>query len=123
MSTRVQLRRPYGDNGFHEDYTAHVRGEPIGCAVLITSNAAGQTQRVAANYRPRTSLLLMSRLLGENFAGAPIPSTSSPTSPETSVARTSSVALDRNRVVDPPARAAGARRLALFGELDWRVGT
>jgi hypothetical protein len=23
---------PYGDNGFLEDYTAHVRGEPIACA-------------------------------------------------------------------------------------------
>ena len=62
---------PYGDNGFLEDYTARVRGEPIGCAVLITSNAAGQTQHVAANYRPRSSLLLLSRLLGEKFAGTP----------------------------------------------------
>jgi hypothetical protein len=25
---------PYGDNGWLEDYTAQVRGEPIGCAVL-----------------------------------------------------------------------------------------
>ena len=62
---------PYGDNGFLEDYTARVRGEPIGCAVLITSIAAGQTQHVAANYRPRSSLLLLSRLLGEKFAGTP----------------------------------------------------
>jgi hypothetical protein len=29
--------------------------------VLVTSNAAGQTQHIAANYRPRSSLLLMSR--------------------------------------------------------------
>jgi hypothetical protein len=62
---------PYGDNGWLEDYTAQVGGEPIGCAVLITSNDAGQTQHVAANYRPRSSLLLMSRLLGEKFAGTP----------------------------------------------------
>jgi hypothetical protein len=39
--------------------------------VLVTSNAAGQTQHVAAIYRPRSSLLLMSRLLGEKFAGTP----------------------------------------------------
>ena len=62
---------PYGDNGFLEDYTARVRGEPLGSAVLITSNAAGQTQHVAVNYRPRSSLLLVSRLLGEHFAGTP----------------------------------------------------
>ena len=62
---------PYGDDGFLEDYTAQVRGEPIGCAVLITINAAGQTEHVAANYRPRSSLLLLSRLLGEKFVGTP----------------------------------------------------
>jgi hypothetical protein len=62
---------PYGDNGFLEDYTAQVRGEPIGCVALVTRNAAGQTRHIAANYRPRNSLLLMSRLLGEKFAGTP----------------------------------------------------
>jgi hypothetical protein len=59
----------YGDNGL-EDYTAQVRGEPIGCVVLVTRNAAGQAQHIAANYRPRSSLLLMSRLVGEKFAGS-----------------------------------------------------
>ena len=63
---------PYGDNGFLEDYVAAVRGEPIGCVVLVTRNAAGQTQHVVASYRPRSSLLLFSRLLGEKFAGTPI---------------------------------------------------
>ena len=62
---------PVGGNGLLEDYTAQVRGEPIGCAVLITKNAAGQTQHVAANYRPRSSLLLLSRLVGEKIAGTP----------------------------------------------------
>ena len=62
---------PYGDNGFLEDYTAQVRGEPIGCVVLVTRNAAGQTQHIVANYRPRSSLLLLSRLMGEKFAGTP----------------------------------------------------
>ena len=45
---------PYGDNGFLEDYVAKVNGEPIGCVVLVTRNAAGQTQHVVASYRPRT---------------------------------------------------------------------
>ena len=61
----------YGDDGFLEDYIARVDGEPIGCAVLITVNAAGQTQHVAANYRPRSSLLLLSRLVGEKLEGTP----------------------------------------------------
>jgi hypothetical protein len=62
---------PYRDNGWLEDYAAQVRGEPIGCVVLVTRNAAGQAQHIAANYRPRSSLLLLSRLLGEKFAGTP----------------------------------------------------
>ena len=62
---------PYGDNGFLEDYVAQVRGEPIGCVVLVTRNAAGQTQHVVASYRPRSSLLLLSRLLREKFADEP----------------------------------------------------
>jgi hypothetical protein len=62
---------PWGDNSFLEDYTARVRGEPIGCVVLVSRNAAGQTQHIAANYRPRSSLLLLSRLVGEKLAGTP----------------------------------------------------
>jgi hypothetical protein len=62
---------PSGDNGWLEDYIAQVRSEPIGCVVLVTRNADGQTQHIAANYRPRSSLLLVSRLLGEKFAGTP----------------------------------------------------
>ena len=63
---------PYGNDGFLEDYVARVNGEAIGCVVLVTRNAAGQTQQVVASYRPRTSLLLFARLLGEKFAGTPI---------------------------------------------------
>jgi hypothetical protein len=63
---------PWGDNGFIEDYVAQVRGGPIACLALITRNADGQTQHIAANYRPLSSLLLLSRLVGEQFAGTPI---------------------------------------------------
>jgi hypothetical protein len=62
---------PWGDNGFIEDYTARVRGEPIGSLVLITKNASGQTQHIAVGYRPRSSLLLLSRLAGEKLADTP----------------------------------------------------
>jgi hypothetical protein len=61
----------YGENGFLEDYTAQVRGEQIGNVVLVTRNAAGQAQHIVANYRPRNTLLLLSRLIGEHFAGTP----------------------------------------------------
>jgi len=67
----VNFAGPWGEDRFLEDYTAQVRGEPIGCVVLITRNAAGKAQHVAANYRPRSSLLLLSRLVGEKLAGTP----------------------------------------------------
>ena len=63
---------PCGEHGFLEDYVAKVNGQPIGCVVLVTRNAAGQTQHVVASYRPLRSLLLFSRLLREKFAGSPI---------------------------------------------------
>ena len=46
-------------------------GEQIGNVVLVTRNAAGQAQHIVANYRPRTTLLLLSRLIGEHLAGTP----------------------------------------------------
>ena len=63
---------PIGANGLLEDYTAQVRGQSVSCVVLITRNAAGQTQHIVANYRPRSSLLLLSRLVGEKLAGTPL---------------------------------------------------
>jgi hypothetical protein len=60
---------PCGDNGWLEDYIAQVAGEPLGCVVLVTRNAGGQTQHIVASYRPRSSVLLFARLLGQKFAG------------------------------------------------------
>jgi hypothetical protein len=62
----------YGDNGFLEIYTAQVHGEPASVVVTVTSNAAGQAQHVVVNHRPRSSVLLISSLLGERFAGTPL---------------------------------------------------
>ena len=62
---------PYGENGWLEDYTAGVRGEPIGNVTVVTRNASGQAQHIVGNYRPRSTLLLLSRLIGEHFAGTP----------------------------------------------------
>ena len=71
-SQEFNFAGPYGENSFLEDYTASVRGEQVGNVVLVTRNAAGQAQHIAANYRPRHTLLLLSRLIGEHFADSPL---------------------------------------------------
>jgi len=62
----------YGDNGFLEDYTTQVRGEPAGVVVTVTRNAAGQAEHLVVNHRPRSSVLLLARLCGEKFGGTPL---------------------------------------------------
>jgi hypothetical protein len=62
---------PCGANSFIEDYTAEVRGRPLGCLHLVTFNAEGQTQHIAAHYRPLSSLMFFSRLLRERLAATP----------------------------------------------------
>ena len=59
----------YGENGFIEDYTCQIRGEPTSVVVTVTRNAAGQAQHLVVNHRPRSSVLLFARLMGEKFAG------------------------------------------------------
>ena len=61
----------YGDNGFLENYTTRIQGEPTGVVVIVARNAAGQAQHVVVNHRPRSSLLLVARLMGEKFTGTP----------------------------------------------------
>jgi hypothetical protein len=68
----INFTGDYGDRYFVEDYTSQVRGEPFGAIGVITRNAAGQTQHIVVNQRPRSTLLLVSRLLGEKFAGTPL---------------------------------------------------
>jgi hypothetical protein len=71
-SQEFNFAGPYGENGFLEDYTAQVRGgEQIGNVVLVIRNAAGQAQHIVGNYRPRSTLLLLSRLIGEKLVGTP----------------------------------------------------
>jgi hypothetical protein len=68
---RFNFAGPYGEKGFLEDYTALVNGETIGNVVLVTRNPAGQAQHIVANYRPRSTLLALSQLIGDHFAGTP----------------------------------------------------
>jgi hypothetical protein len=62
---------PWGDDSFIEDYTAEVRGAPVGAIHMITFNADGEAQHIIVNYRPLSSLMFFSRLLRERFAGTP----------------------------------------------------
>ena len=47
------------------------QGAEAARTILVTRNAAGQTQHIVASYRPRSSLLLLSRLVGEKLADTP----------------------------------------------------
>ncbi len=62
---------PWGGDSFIEDYTARVGGMPLGCLHLVTFNADGEAQHIAAHYRPLSSLMVCSRLLRERLAGTP----------------------------------------------------
>jgi hypothetical protein len=62
----------YGENGFLEDYTCQIRGQPTSVIVTVTRNAAGQAQHLVVNHRPRSSVLLFARVMGERFAGTPL---------------------------------------------------
>jgi hypothetical protein len=55
-----------------EDYTTRVQGLPTGVVVTVARNAAGQAQHIVVNHRPRSSMLLVSRLLGKRFDGTPL---------------------------------------------------
>ena len=62
---------PCGESGFLEDYSCSVRGMPTYVVVLVSFNAAAQTQRVVVNHRPRSAMLQFSRLMLEHFTGTP----------------------------------------------------
>jgi hypothetical protein len=68
---RINFAGQYNDDSYLEDYNATVCGEPIGAFVRVARNPAGQAQHIAAGYRPRKSLLLLSQAVGEHFAGTP----------------------------------------------------
>jgi hypothetical protein len=62
----------YGDNGYLEQYTCKIHGEPTRVVVTVARNAAGKAQQLAVLHRPRSSVLLFSRLMGEKYAGTPL---------------------------------------------------
>jgi hypothetical protein len=62
----------YGDKGFIEEYTCLIKGAPTSAVVTVTRNAAGKAQHIVVNHRPRSSVLLFARLMGEKYAGTPL---------------------------------------------------
>ena len=68
---------PWGDNSFIEDYTAEVRGAPVGAVHLIRFNADGQAQHIIVNYRPLSSLMLFLACCGRSLPERRTPSTTS----------------------------------------------
>src|SRR5271155_691084 len=45
----------FGENGFLEQYTTPIKGEPTGVVVTVAFNAAGEAEHVIVNHRPRRS--------------------------------------------------------------------
>ena len=69
-----QFTGDYGENGFIEEYTCLIKGEPTRVVVTVTRNAAGKAQRLVVNHRPRSSVMLFARAMGEKYAGTPLAS-------------------------------------------------
>jgi hypothetical protein len=59
----------YGDKGFLEEYTCLIQGAPTSAVVTVHRNVAGKAQHIVVNHRPRSSVLLFARLMGEKYAG------------------------------------------------------
>ncbi|MGA8654936.1 MAG: hypothetical protein WB586_02210 [Chthoniobacterales bacterium] len=67
-----QFTGNYGDKGFIEEYTCLIQGAPTSAVVTVTRNATGKAQHIVVNHRPRSSVLLFARVMGEKYAGTPL---------------------------------------------------
>ena len=67
-----QFTGDYGGNSFIEEYTCQIQGEPTRVVVTVARNADGKAQHLVVNHRPRSSVLLFARLMGEKYADTPL---------------------------------------------------
>ena len=67
-----QFTGNYGENGFPEEYTCKIQGEPTRVVVTVKRNADGKAQYLVVNHRPRSSVMLFARVMGEKYAGTPL---------------------------------------------------
>jgi hypothetical protein len=66
---QFQFTGDYGDDGFLEEYTCRIQGQPTSVVVTVKRNAAGKAQHLVVNHRPRSSVLLFARLMATKYAG------------------------------------------------------
>src|SRR5829696_989048 len=64
-----QFTGDYGENGFLEEYTCEILGEPTSVVVTVKRNADGKAQHLVVNHRPRSSVLRFARAKGEFYVG------------------------------------------------------
>lgn len=69
---KLSFAGDYGEKGFVEEYTCEIHGKPTSAVVTVHRNAAGGAQSIVVNHRPRSSVLLFARLMGERYAGTPM---------------------------------------------------
>jgi hypothetical protein len=69
---QFQFTGDYGADGFLEEYTCKIQGEPTSVVVTVKRNAAGECQHLVVNHRPRNSVLLFARIMGKKYAGTPL---------------------------------------------------
>jgi hypothetical protein len=67
-----QFTGDYGKDGFLEEYTCKIQGQPTRVVVTVKRNAAGKAQHLVVNHRPRSSVLLFASLMGKAYAGTPL---------------------------------------------------
>jgi hypothetical protein len=66
---QFQWTGDYGENGFLEEYTCKIQGEPTNVVVTVKRNSSGKAQHLVVNHRPRSSVLLFARLMGKFYKG------------------------------------------------------
>ena len=59
----------FGENGFLEVYNCLIQGAPTRVVVKVGFDDAGKTNEVVVLHRPRSSVLLFSRIMGKGYAG------------------------------------------------------
>jgi len=69
---QFQFTGNYGENGFLEEYTCNIQGEPTRVVVTVKRNADGKAQHLVVNHRPRSSVLLFARIMGKKYADTPL---------------------------------------------------
>jgi hypothetical protein len=72
QNQEFQFTGDYGENGFLEEYTCQIQGEPTSVVVTVKRNPEGKAQQLVVNHRPRSSVLLFARLMGKKYAGTPL---------------------------------------------------